>query len=187
MAEALLRKSGTMADQEQSAESLAEETSNMITMAEPGPDSPMVRTVAQYLKDLSFENPRPFSRKQERDEPDFDIVIGVHSRKADDGDYMLEFSIRAEARSDEKTFFLTELIYVGCYSFANIAEDKIEAILHLQLAPMLFPYARQILDDVVQRGGYPPLHVEVNAINYLDLFKAHLERKKRDAGKTAQA
>ena len=176
-----------MADQEQSAEALAEQASSMITMTPPGPDSPVVQTVAQYLKDLSFENPRPFTRKQERDEPDFDIVIGIHNRKADEGDYMLEFSIRAEARSDEKTFFLAELIYVGCYSFKNIPEENIESILHLQLAPMLFPYARQILDDVIQRGGYPPLHVEVNAINYVELFKAHLERKKRDAAKTAKA
>lgn len=176
-----------MADQEKSAETLADEANNIITMAQPGPDSPVVRTVAQYLKDISFENPRPFKRKEERNEPDFDIVIGVHSRKADEGDYMLEFSIRAEARSDERTLFLAELIYVGCYSFANVDEDKIEPILHLQLAPMLFPYARQILDDAVQRGGYPPLHIEVNAINYLELFKAHLERKKRDGAKTAQA
>ena len=141
-----------------------------------------VQVIAQYLKDLSFENPRPFARQKERPEPDFDIVIGVHSRRGSEAnDYMVEFSMRAEARSDDATVFLAELIYVGCYILENIPEENIEPILHLQLAPLLFPYARQILDDAVQRGGYPPLHVEVNAVNYVELYKGHLERKRREA------
>jgi preprotein translocase subunit SecB len=170
-----------MADTEPPAPAVLAETAKIIAAQEPGPNAPMIRTVGQYLKDLSFENPRPFARRKESAEPTFDIVIGVHSRKADDGDYMLEFSIRAESRADDVTTFLAELIYVGCYSFANIPEDQIEPILHLQLAPLLFPYARQILDNAVQNGGYPPLHLEVNAVDYITLFKAHLERKKRDA------
>lgn len=169
-----------MADNEPPAPAVLAETAKVIAASTPGPDAPTIRTVGQYLKDLSFENPRPFARRGAEAEPAFDIVIGVHSRRADDGDYMLEFSIRAESRADDVTTFLAELIYVGCYSFANIPEDQIEPILHLQLAPMLFPYARQILDNAVQNGGYPPLHLEVNAIDYVTLFKAHLERKKRE-------
>lgn len=177
-----------MADNEETVPpALSGISSSLITMTEAGPDSPVIQTVSQHLKDLSFENPRPFARQKEQPEPDFDIVIGVHSRKADEGDYMLEYSMRAEARSEEATIFLAELIYVGCYTFKNVPEEQIEQILHLQLAPLLFPYARQILDDVVQRGGYPPLHVEVTSVDYLELFKAHIERKKRDAARQAQA
>jgi len=170
-----------MADTEPPAPAVLAEAANVITTPAPGPDAPAVRTICQYLKDLSFENPRPFKRSGNVPEPAFDIVIGVHSRKADEGDYMVEFSIRSEARVDEVTTFLAELIYVGCYSLINIPEDQIEPILHLQLAPLLFPYARQILDDAVQKGGYPPLHLEVTAVDYVALFKAHLERKKREA------
>ena len=174
-----------MADQEKSAEALADEANNIITMAQPGPDSPVVRTVAQYLKDLSFENPRPFRRKQERDEPDFDIVIGVHSRKADEGFWMVEFSIRVQADAEGKTLFLGEMIYVGCYQMENVPEDRIEPVLHLQCAPLLFPYARQIMDDVVQKGGYPPLHFNVYTRDYESLFQGHLERKRLEAEATA--
>jgi preprotein translocase subunit SecB len=58
-------------------------------------------------------------------------------------------------------------------------------VLHLQCAPLLFPYARQILDDAVQKGGYPPLNIDVNATDYLALFRGHLERKKREAAAQA--
>ena len=173
-----------MADTEPPAPAVIAEAANVIAAPVPGPNAPVVRTISQYLKDLSFENPRPFVRAGTAPEPMFDIVVGVHSRKAKEGGegaYMVEFSVRAEARVDTVTTFLAELIYVGCYELTNIPEDQIEPILHLQLAPLLFPYARQILDDAVQRGGYPPIHLEVNAVDYVALFKGHLERKKREA------
>jgi preprotein translocase subunit SecB len=165
----------------------APENPNVLPARETPPDAPAVKTVIQYLKDLSFENPRPFARATPTTlEPSFEIIVGVHSRRADDGEYMVEFSIRAEARADDKTMFLAELIYVGCYTVTNIPEEQIETVLHLQCAPLLFPYARQILDDAVQKGGYPPLHIDVTAIDYLSLFKGHLDRKKREA-EAAQA
>jgi preprotein translocase subunit SecB len=155
--------------------------SNLLPAAD-APDAPAIRTVTQYLKDLSFESVRPFARgSADAPEPDFDVVVGIHSRKADEGDYMVEFSIRAEARTADKTMFLAELIYVGCFTFANIPDEQIEPVLHLQCAPLLFPYARQILDDAVQKGGYPPLNIDVNATDYLSLFRGHLERRRREA------
>jgi preprotein translocase subunit SecB len=153
----------------------------------PSPSQPTVQTVAQYLKDLSFENPRPFSRaKQGAPDPAFDIVVGVHSRRAEDGHWMVEFSMRAEAQAEQKTLFLAELIYVGCYAIENVPEDQVEPLLHLQCAPLLFPYARQIMDDAVQKGGYPPLHFHVYTADYLSLFQSHLERKRREAEAAAQ-
>jgi preprotein translocase subunit SecB len=150
------------------------------------PDAPAIKTVLQYLKDLSFESVRPFARQAaDAPEPDFEVVVGVHSRKSDQEDYMVEFSIRAEARSGGKTIFLAELIYVGCFILTNIPEEQIEPVLHLQCAPLLFPYARQILDDAVQKGGYPALNIDVNAADYLALFRGHLERKKREAAAQA--
>jgi preprotein translocase subunit SecB len=154
--------------------------------ATSAPDAPAIKTVLQYLKDLSFESVRPFARGDESAPvPDFEIVVGIHSRKSDEEDYMVEFSIRAEARNGARTMFLAELIYVGCFILTNIPEEQIEPVLHLQCAPLLFPYARQILDDAVQKGGYPALNIDVNAADYLALFRGHLERKKRAAAQAA--
>lgn len=151
------------------------------------PPAPRVHTVSQYLKDLSFENPHPFIRANPAaPEPQFDITVGVHSRQADDGLWMVEYSVRIEARAEEKTLFLGELIYVGCYQMENVPEDQIEPVLHLQCAPLLFPYARQIMDDAVQRGGYPPLHFHVYAQDYERLYQGHLERKRREAEAATQ-
>jgi preprotein translocase subunit SecB len=162
------------------------DSANLISLA-PSSTAPAIKTVLQYLKDLSFESVRPFARgNADAPNPTFDVVVGIHSRRADDGDYMVEFSIRAEARADSKTMFLAELIYVGCYTLANVPEEQVEPMLHLHCAPLLFPYARQILDDAVQKGGYPPLHIDVSSADYLSLFQGHLERKKREAA-AAQA
>src|SRR3954467_3334815 len=80
-------------------------------------DAPGIQTISQYLRDLSFENPRPFSRaRQINRDPAFDVIVGVHSRKADEGAWMVEVSLRAEARDeDQSVMFLAEIIYAGCY------------------------------------------------------------------------
>jgi preprotein translocase subunit SecB len=154
-------------------------------------EAPGIHTLKQYLKDLSFENPRPFSRGQDPDrDPRFDIIVGVHSRPADDqGAWMVELQLHAEARDHEQNvMFLAELVYTGCYVIANVPEEKIESVLHLTCAPLLFPYARQILDEAIQKGGYPPLHLHVSMQEFATLFERHLERKKKEAAaKAAQS
>jgi preprotein translocase subunit SecB len=160
---------------------------NVSPVREPDPSEPRVHTLSQYLKDLSFENPHPFLRSSpSTPEPKFDITVGIHSRQADDGFWMVEFSIRVQADAEGKTLFLGELIYAACYQMENVPEDQIEPVLHLQCAPLLFPYARQIMDDVVQKGGYPPLHFHVYTQDYESLYKGHLERKRREAEAAAQ-
>jgi preprotein translocase subunit SecB len=147
-------------------------------------EHPGVHTLTQYLRDLSFENPRPFSRSRGTDrDPHFDIIVGVHSRPGDEpGAWMVDLSIRAEARDDEQNvMFLAELVYTGCYVITSVAEDQIETVLHMTCAPLLFPYARHILDEAIQRGGYPPLHLTVSIHEFATLFERHLERKKREA------
>jgi preprotein translocase subunit SecB len=148
-------------------------------------EAPGVHTLSQYLRDLSFENPRPFSRARDTDrDPHFDIIVGVHSRTGDEpGAWMVDLSLRAEARDDQQNvMFLAELIYTGCFVVTNVAEDQIETVLHMTCAPLLFPYARHILDEAIQRGGYPPLHLNVSMHEFATLFERHLERKKREAG-----
>jgi preprotein translocase subunit SecB len=147
-------------------------------------EAPGVQTLTQYLRDLSFENPRPFSRARGSDQdPHFDIIVGVHSRPGDEpGAWMVDLSLRAEARDDkQEVMFLAELVYTGCYVVSNVPEGQIESVLHLTCAPLLFPYARHILDEAIQRGGYPPLHLNVSMHEFATLFERHLERKKREA------
>jgi preprotein translocase subunit SecB len=147
-------------------------------------DAPGIQTLTQYLRDLSFENPRPFSRQRAADhDPRFDIIVGVHSRPGDEpGAWMVDVSLRAEARDDQqKVMFLAELVYTGCYVISNVPDEQIEAVLHLTCAPLLFPYARHILDEAIQRGGYPPLHLHLSMNEFRTLFERHLERKRREA------
>jgi preprotein translocase subunit SecB len=151
-------------------------------------EAPGIQTISQYLRDLSFENPRPFSRTRSSErEPRFDVVVGVHSRPAEGpGAWMVEVSLRAEARDEaQDVMFLAEIIYAGCYVLTNVADDKVESVLHLTCAPLLFPYARHILDEAIQRGGYPPLHLHVSMQEFAALFEKHLERKKREAAARA--
>jgi len=161
-----------MADQEQSVDSLAEQASNMITMAKPGPDSPVVRTIAQYLKDLSFENPGATANLQGR--PQIELGVDLNAARLSDQDmFEVELKIRVDAKGDGRSLFLLEVAYAGVFRLTNVPDVGTQQMILLIQAPhMLFPFVRRIVADVVRDGGMPPLMIE--PIDFLALYQARV-------------
>lgn len=133
---------------------------------------------AQYIKDMSFENPNtPDSLKGSGKAPDMDVNIGMDARKIKDDNmphlYEVALNVRAEATSEGKTVFLAELQYGMTVSLNDVPEDQHHPLLLIEIPRMAFPYARQILSDMTIQGGYPPLllnPVDFQAL-YMDRFK----------------
>lgn len=133
---------------------------------------------AQYIKDMSFENPNtPDSLKGSGKAPDMDVNIGMDARKIKDDNmphlYEVALNVRAEATNDGKTVFLAELQYGMTVSLNDVPEDQHHPLLLIEIPRMAFPYARQILSDMTIQGGYPPLllnPVDFQAL-YMDRFK----------------
>ncbi|HBH25989.1 MAG TPA: protein-export chaperone SecB [Rhodospirillaceae bacterium] len=130
-------------------------------MAETPKGAVMVH--AQYLRDLSFENPHaPQSLRGGAGAPEMDVKIGIDARQIpgdDPGLHEVVLSLRAEATRGEQKMFIAEMTYgvaVGVGEGA-VPEDKLHPLLHIEIPRMAFPFARQILADATVRGGYPPL------------------------------
>ncbi len=124
--------------------------------------NPHISVNAQYVKDLSFENPgAPGSLASLKSAPQIDLSLDLNVQKmSEDNYYEVEIAISAKAALEEKTLFLVDLKYAGVFNLINIPEDQVQVLLAVHCPSIIFPYARKILVDVTQDGGFQPLMLD---------------------------
>ncbi len=131
---------------------------------------PNLQVVAQYIKDLSFENPGAPSGLTAR--PQIELGVDLQARRGDAEHFEVEMKLRVTAKADDKPLFLLELAYAGLFRLTNIPEEAIQQILLIQAPFVLFPFARRIVADVVRDGGMPPLMIE--PIDFVALYQSKM-------------
>lgn len=123
--------------------------------------APSMRVVAQYLKDLSFENPNaPATLTNENSQPKIDISVNVNAKTLAPTDFEVELQLEVRAVDGSTNVFAAELLYAGIFRLENIPEEHMHPIILIECPRMLFPFARQILADASRNGGFPPLMLD---------------------------
>lgn len=142
---------------------------------------PMLRILAQYIKDASFENPNaPDSLRQDQTAPAISINIEIGRQMIDDNTVEVVLMLGAKAERDGKPVFLCELEYAGLFAFGNIAEDHIQPMILIECPRLLFPFARQIMAELTQNGGYPPILLEPP--DFASMFRDEMMRRAQETG-----
>jgi preprotein translocase subunit SecB len=123
---------------------------------------PHIAVQAQYIKDLSFENPNaPISLIDMDKAPQIDLSLDLNVQKLpDECYYEVEISINAKAASNQQTLFLVDLKYAGIFHLIDIPEEQVEMLLAVHCPAIIFPYARKIIADATQGGGFQPLMID---------------------------
>ena len=124
--------------------------------------TPHIAVNAQYIKDFSFESPgAPGTLAALESTPQIDLALDLNIQKMPEEDYYeVEICINAKAAAEQKTLFLVDLKYAGIFNLINIPEDQIEMLLAVHCPAIIFPYARKIIADVTQDGGFQPLMID---------------------------
>ncbi len=144
---------------------------------------PMLRILAQYIKDASFENPNaPDSLRTDQDAPQISINIEIGRQMVDDNTVEVVLMLGAKAERDGKPVFLCELEYAGLFAFGNIAEEHIQPMILIECPRLLFPFARQVMAELTQNGGYPPILLEPP--DFAAMFREEMMRRAQTAGGT---
>ena len=132
--------------------------------------APQIGIDAQYIKDLSFENPLGAGALTAlQKQPQVEVEVTTSARTMPDGRYEVCLIMRGQASADDSTFFIVELTYGGVITLANVPEDAVEPVLLIEGARLLFPFARNIVADVTRDGGFPPLFVA--PIDFIALYR----------------
>jgi preprotein translocase subunit SecB len=153
------------------------------TQNKQDPHLPMM-VHAQYIKDLSFENPNaPASLRPNADAkggPSMDVNVNMNATKLpDDNMQEVVLTVEAKATRDDKLLFIAELQYaVVCSISPNVPEQHVHPLLMIEAPKMAFPFARQILCDAVIGGGFPPMML--NPVDFEGLYLAQY-KKEQDA------
>jgi len=142
--------------------------------------SPRLAVIGQYIKDLSFENPRaPGSLETNKSRPEVGIQVEVRAQALATERYEIAIQLRVEAKSEGEPVFMVELLYAGLFSLANIPQETLQPVLLIECPRMLFPFARRIVADVTRDGGFPP--VMIDPIDFVALYRRRVEQAKAQA------
>jgi preprotein translocase subunit SecB len=134
---------------------------------------------AQYVKDLSFENPRaPQSLIQQKAQPEVSLDVDVKARNLAPELFEVALTISAEAKAEGETAFIVQLTYCGVISAQNTTPEILNAMILVETPRLLFPFARNVIATATRDGGFPPL-----LINPID-FGALVRREQEKAGAT---
>ena len=138
--------------------------------------APQAGILAQYVKDLSFENPNAPASLQMQGQPKIEINVNVNARAGGQDMYEVELKVEAAARApDNSLAFQVELLYAGLFRLTGAPQEAIEPFLVVEAPRILFPFARRVIADAVRDGGFPPLMLE--PIDFGGLYLQQLEAR----------
>lgn len=141
--------------------------------------APSVAINAQYIKDLSFENPNaPASLTPQKEAPQIEVALNLEAKALQGDVHEVTLHITTNAKSGDNSLFVVELAYSGLFTLSNIPADQKELILLIHCPTILFPFARRILADATRDGGFQPLMLE--PIDFASLY----QQRKVEAGAT---
>lgn len=144
----------------------------------------MLNINAQYVKDISFENPNAPQILVRKEQPKLNLSVDVRASKLGNDAYEVELLCRAEAKIGEDIAFIVELNYAGLFTLKVSDESTLQPLLLIECPRLLFPFARAIVANVTREGGFPPL--SINPIDFVDLYRTQLQ-KAQAAGTPAGA
>ncbi len=154
-------------------------------MAEETGGAPQVRmqVMAQFIKDMSFENMVAQKGLTSSDvQPDIQVGVSLDARKRTQEnhyDVTTKFKVTNKNKVNGETLFLLELVYGGVFLVENVPDEQMHPYLMIECPRMLFPYVRRIISDVTRDGGFPPLNIE--AVDFLALYRQELARRAQAA------
>ena len=129
------------------------------------------KIITQFVKDLSFENPKGPSGFQSKDKrPTINAKVDVKAANQKGTNiYEVELNINVSAMQVEETVYIVDLKYVGIFEIENLTDDIKEAYLLVECPRQLFPFARRIIYDLHADGALPPLMLD--PVNFADLYQ----------------
>ncbi len=126
---------------------------------------------AQYIKDLSFENPNaPQVFSQTSTAPELNMGVNVQTRVLAENVYEVVLFLRLEAQIEGKAAFIAELAYGGAFTMPKMPEEHLKVFLLVEGPRMLFPFARNIMANAVRDGGFP--QILINPIDFAAMYNA---------------
>jgi preprotein translocase subunit SecB len=131
---------------------------------------PQLSVLAQYIKDLSFENPNsPRSLQPSQQQPAINIQINVNANPMSETEFEVVLKIEGKAEAAGSVLFSFDLTYGGVFRVLNVPQDSMHPLVMIECPRILFPFAREIIATAVRNGGFPPLLID--PVDFVGLYR----------------
>lgn len=141
---------------------------------------PVFQIQRVYLKDVSLEQPNSPAILTQQEQPSVDIQLAVAHAPLVDGVFEVTVTATVHTKIQDKTVFLVEAKQAGIFEIRNLPEDQMGQVVGIACPQIIYPYLRGNVADVVQRAGFPPVHLA--EINFQMLYQQQLEAQAQQAG-----
>ena len=157
---------------------------------------PNTKVLAQFIRDLSFENILAQKGLDTNTPPDIKVKVNLDAKKRkpeDQYEVLIKLSVISSTKTEatepsddneNSELFILEIEYGGIFEVTGVPEEQIHPYLMIECPRILFPYLRRIVGDVTRDGGFPPLNLE--QINFLALYQNEIARRQAEAQKATK-
>ena len=142
---------------------------------------PKMNILAQYVRDLSFENILAQKGVDGELNPEIQVNVNIDAKKRTTDkqfDVVVKLRVDSKSKNTNNVLFVLELDYGGVFQIENIPDDQLHPYLLIECPRMLFPFLRRIVSDITRDGGFPPLNLE--NIDFLKLYRQEIKRRKQE-------
>ena len=147
---------------------------------------PKMNILAQYVRDLSFENILAQKGVDGELNPEIQVNVNIDAKKRTTDkqfDVIVKLRVDSKSKNTDNVLFVLELDYGGVFQIENIPDDQLHPYLLIECPRILFPFLRRIVSDITRDGGFPPLNLE--NIDFLKLYRQEIERRKKEGEKAS--
>jgi preprotein translocase subunit SecB len=138
-----------------------------------GEVAPQLNVLAQYIKDLSFENPNaPNSLQPQQAQPQINLQINVNAKGLSATEFEVELKIEGRAEIQNTLLFDFDLLYAGVFRILNVPQENMSAVLMIECPRLLFPFARELVATATRNGGFPPLMID--PVDFVSMYRQKL-------------
>jgi len=139
---------------------------------------PVFQIQRVYLKEVSLEQPNSPAILLQDEQPSVDIQLGVEAAPVAEGVYEVAVMATVHTRIGDKTVFLVEAKQAGIFEIRNVPEEQMGPVMGVVCPQIVFPYLRGNVADLVQRAGFPPVHLA--EINFQSMYEQQQQQQGRE-------
>ena len=146
-----------------------------------------MNVLAQFVRDLSFENILAQKGSNGEVQPDVQVQVNLDAKKRsaeNQYEVILKLKVESKSKGSDAMLFILEMDYAGVFHIENVPEEQLHPFLLIECPRMIFPFARRIVSDVTRDGGFPPLNLEM--IDFVALYRNEIARRQQAAASGEQ-
>jgi|TARA_B110000971_G_scaffold220088_1_gene262756 preprotein translocase subunit SecB len=145
---------------------------------EAAPKPVKMQVLAQYIRDMSFENILAQKGIKGEVQPEINVQVNVDGNKRPiehQYEVIIKTKILSKTKEKGEPMFLLEVEYGGVFHVENLPDEQLHPYLMIECPRMIFPFLRRIVSDVTRDGGFPSLNLDT--IDFMALYRNEVQRR----------